>query len=270
MKINNKNKISTICLILIIVIIIVSAIVIIVSPWDFDDIVSEKYQAPTLRHPFGTDYLGRDILVRLAVAWLVSLSLAVLSIFTGMLVGCIYGICAGYNGGLVEHIMVLVLDIMQCIPEMLIALFLMVVMNAQNANSTWSSIIGLFITLSIVSWPIMARIAKNETKVVRQKEFITYAKVKGAGLSHMVFFHILPTIRGQLITVMAQRIPKVILIEAFLSYIGIGIQPPFPSLGKMINDGVSVIRYAPHVILFPTFAIVIMVMLFNVLCEKFR
>ncbi len=270
MKTNDKNNILTICWILIGAIIIVLLLVIIISPWNFDDIVSEKYQPPTLRHLFGTDYLGRDILTRLAVAWLVSLSLAVLSIFTGMLVGCIYGICAGYSGGIVERIMVSILDVMQCVPEMLIALFLMVVMNSQNINSTWSSIIGLFVTLSIVSWPIMARIAKNETKAIRQMEFIVYAKLKNASISHMVFFHILPSIKGQLITVMAQRIPKVILIEAFLSYIGIGIQPPFPSLGKMINDGVSIIRYAPHVILFPTLALVIMVMLFNILCEKFR
>lgn len=245
-------------------------IIIIASPWKYDQIVAEKYESPSLQHWFGTDYLGRDIMIRLCIALFASIGMAFGVILIGGFLGSLYGIIAGYFGGTTERILVTIIDILKCIPEILIAIFLMVITNAMNFNNSASSIIGLIITLSIITCPLMARVAKNETKIVRQMEFIAYAKIKGANSFHIIFFHVVPNIKNKLISVMAQRIPKIILIESFLSYIGIGVQPPFPSLGKMINDGISVIRIAPHVLLFPTLVVALIVLLFNLFCESAR
>lgn len=267
---NRTNKPLILCVSMIFLLIMLSVLVIIFSPWDMNEIVGEKYEGMSWGHLFGTDYLGRDLLVRVSVAFLVSLSISTLAILCGLIIGSVYGIIAGYFGGLAERIMVAIMDIFQCVPEILIAIFLMVVFNSVNSESVFGSISAMTVTLILVSWPFMGRVAKNETKKIKQMEYVVYSKIKGATTFHIIFFHILPNLKNQLLTVMSQRIPKSLMVEALLSFIGIGIQPPFPSLGKMINDGLSVIRVAPHVILFPAIAIMIIVVIFNLICECLR
>lgn len=265
---NNLYKWTCFCVLLTILLLLLLCIIItiIASPYKYDEIVASKYEVPSINHIFGADYLGRDIFIRLCVAVLVSISIAVSAIVAGGLLGSVYGIFAGYIGGKIENILISIIDIIQCMPDILVAIFIMVVANAAKFSNSIGSILGLMATLSIITWPIMARTAKNETKVIRQMEFVTYSKIKGARPSHIIFKHILPNVKNKLASVMAQRIPKIIIIESFLSYIGIGVQAPFPSLGKMINDGVMVIRIAPHVLVFPIISLILIVMLFNLFC----
>lgn len=192
--------------------------------------------------------------------------ISLVAIVFGELFGTVYGVIAGYYGKKTEDIMVAVVDVIQCIPEILLVIFLMVLFN-EKLNIMEGNIFGIFIVIILTSWPAIARVAKNETKKVRTNEYVIYAKKKGASTAYIIFHHILPNIKVQMGSVIAHRIPKALMVESFLSYIGIGVQPPFPSLGKMIREGIPVIRTNINVLLFPSIAIILLVVLFNLMCE---
>lgn len=136
-----------------------------------------------------------------------------------------------------------------------------------NFLSEKSSILGVLMTLIFVSWIYLSRIITNETKKIMDTDYIQYAIIKKANFWHIFKFHLLPNFKNIIIIIIIQKIPSFIFVESFLSFVGIGVQPPLPSLGKMISDGVKVFRFYPHELFVPILAIVSIVFIFNIIGE---
>ena len=235
------------------------------SPVKYDDIVAAPHLSPRLQHIFGTDYIGRDLFIRVCYAILNTLFIVVCSIFCSLFFGVVYGAYAGYRGGKVEKGMIIFLNILESVPSFLLMIVFLVLLN--SFLSEMGGMLGILLVLTFVSWIYLSRIIINETKKLMDTDYIQYAVIKKANFWHIFVFHLLPNFKNIIITVIIQKIPSFIFIESFLSFVGIGIQPPFPSLGKMISDGIKVFRVYPHELFIPILVIVFIVFMFNVLGE---
>lgn len=250
--------------IFIIAIIIILLLIIIIYPFKYDEIVGEKHMGCSIEHPFGTDYLGRDFFIRICFAMLNTIMISICSIVCSLGIGVLYGTYAGYKGGKIEKIMRMVLNILECIPDFLLAIIILIIFNNLFINS---NLIGIFLTLVIVSWNQMARIIINETKKIMNNEYIQYSKIKNANFIHILTFHLLPNLKDIIIVTVIQKIPSAIFLESFLSFVGIGIQPPYPSLGKMISEGIKVFRIYASELIIPSIVLIIVVLIFNLFGE---
>jgi oligopeptide transport system permease protein len=260
----NKKKFKKfiICMIVVFAILFLS---IITSPYKYDEICTSSHLGFSLSHPFGTDYLGRDFFVRVCYGIINTLLISVFSIFCSLIIGVLYGTYSGYKGKKVDGIMFFIVYVLECIPDFLIAILLLIVFNNLFISS---GLIGIFITLVITSWTQMARIINNETKKIMQTDYVQYSITKKAKYKHILFFHLLPNLKDIMIVTTIQKIPSAIFIESFLSFVGIGIQPPYPSLGKMISEGLKSFRLYPFELLIPCVSLIIVVMIFNLFGES--
>ena len=231
-------------------------------PFAYSEMVGKAYEPMTLSHIFGTDALGRDVLLRVCVASKTSIHIACFSVLCSLIIGVHYGCIAGYFHGLINSVLTSIIDIIDSIPDFLCAMLLMTFFNGFTSNG-FGGITGIFVTLILTSWTSMARLIKNEVSVLVNEKYVVYAKLKRASFAHIYFWHLLPNLKGTIIAIIVQKIPPAIFLEAFLSFVGIGIQPPYPSLGKMISDGVSVFRKAPHLLLIPSCFLFVIILLFN-------
>lgn len=259
-----KNKLKKFSIFLIILILLL-LFIIIIYPVNYDEIVGEKHLNCSVKHPFGTDYLGRDFFIRICYATLNTIMISICAIICSLVIGVFYGTYAGYKGGKVEQIMRAILNILECIPDFLLAIIILIMFNNLFING---SLIGIFITLIIVSWTQMARIIINETKKIMNTEYIQYAKLKKAKYIHILIFHLLPNLKNLIIITIIQKIPSAIFLESFLSFVGIGIQPPYPSLGKMISEGIKFFRIYPSELIIPSVVLILVVLIFNIFGEN--
>jgi oligopeptide transport system permease protein len=193
--------------------------------------------APSARHWLGTDTLGRDLLVRLLFGGRVSLGVGLCATFVALTIGVVYGAVAGYVGGKRDAIMMRTVDIMYSLPFPIFVILLMVFFGR--------NIILLFVAIGAVEWLTMARIVRSQVMSVKRMEFIEAARSLGLGRRRIIFRHILPNILGPIIVYTTLTIPAVMLLEAFLSFLGLGVQPPMSSWGVLIKDGAEKWRSFP-------------------------
>lgn len=247
--------------------ILISVLVLILYlyPIRYDDFITSPNLSPSIKHVFGTDYLGRDLFIRTCYAVLNTLFIACFSVFCSLFIGVVYGTYAGYKGGRIERNMIIFLNILESIPSFLLIILFLVLLNTFFNEK--SSIFGVLMALIAVSWIHMSRIIINETKKIMNSDYIHYAIIKKASFRHIFQFHLLPNLKNIIVIVTIQKIPSIIFIESFLSFVGIGVQPPFPSLGKMVSDGLKFFRIYPHELFVPVVSIIIIVFLFNVIGE---
>ncbi len=210
----------------------------------------------------GTDFLGRDILSRLIHGARVYLIVALLAIFVSGSVGTIMGLVAGYKGGVIDTLLMRLTDIGMSIPMILIAIVLAVIFGASYLNTVL--VIGLLL------WPTYARQIRGETLSIREQEFVTLARVAGCSSFRIIFKHILPNVTPTLIVISTLQIGWVILTEAALSFLGVGIPPPTPAWGVMIADARGLVGSAWWIALFPGLTIMITVTAFNLLGDWIR
>lgn len=236
-----------------------------ISPIKYDSILFEPHLFPSLDHFFGTDYLGRDLFIRTCFAILNTLFIVSCSIFCSLFFGIIYGAYAGYRGGRVEKNMIALLNIIESIPNFLLIIVFLVLIN--NLLLEKSGLLGILLALTFTSWVYLSRIVNNETKKIMDSDYIQYAILKKANFFHIIYFHLFPNFKNVIITVIIQKIPYFIFVESFLSFVGIGVQPPFPSLGKMISDGTKNFRLYPLELFLPILVIVFIVFVFNIVGE---
>lgn len=260
--VKNKLKYFTIT---ISVFILILLLIIRIYPVSYDEIIAQKHLGCSFEHPFGTDYLGRDFFIRTCYAILNTILISLCSIICSIGIGVLYGTYAGYKGGKTEKIMRTFLNILECIPDFLLAIIILIIFNNIFANS---SLVGIFITLVIASWTQMARIIVNETKKIMNNEYIQYSQTKGASFFHIFKFHLLPNLKDIIIVTTIQKIPSAIFLESFLSFVGVGIQPPYPSLGKMISEGVKVFRLYASELIIPSIVLILIVLIFNIFGEN--
>lgn len=267
-----KNKVLiSIILVAIMTLFIASFIAPFFSKYNiYEQNASLKYANPSEEHILGNDYLGRDMFVRICRAIKSSILIVICSIPVSVLLGIIYGSYAGYASIGVEKTMTTIMNVLESTSEFLLAILLMVVFTSLEIKFFDGGIFGIVITLIVLSWIEIARVVKNETKKIVNNDYVLYSELKHARFGHIFLFHILPGIRGIVIIMTVQKISSAIFLEAFLSYIGIGIQPPNPSLGIMISEGAKYIRTSPHLLFFPVAVLFIMILLFNILGELLK
>jgi len=232
---------------------------------------------------FGADALGRDALSRTIYGTRVSLAVAVVGASVSMALGIVFGVVSGYYGGWVDNLMMRFVDFLYGVPSLvLVILFQTFFKSLEQMKSpgparalidldrSMGGLFFLFIALSALSWIDMARLARGQILAYKNKEFVEAARAVGASNRRIIFVHLLPNIIGPLIVAETLNIPGYIFTEAFLSFIGLGVEPPTPSWGRMINDGRESLNSLPNLILLPGIALALTTLAFNFLGDGLR
>ena len=214
------------------------------------------------RYILGTDSLGRDMLARIIYGGQVSIAIGLIGTITSVFIGIILGALAGYLGGNVDYVIMRVVDIMYGLPYMMLVIIFMAVFGR--------SIMNLFLALAIVSWLTVARVVRGQIISLKNAEFIEAARSIGASTSRIIFRHLVPNTLGVIVVFSTLRIPSFIMLEAFLSFLGLGVQAPFASWGSLVGDGVNGMNLFPWKLFFPAVAMVIFLFSMNFLGDGLR
>jgi ABC-type dipeptide/oligopeptide/nickel transport system permease subunit len=233
----------------------------------------------------GADSLGRDLWSRTLYGTRVSMSVAVVAATVSLLIGLMYGMIAGYTGGRVDELMMRLVDFLYGLPVLIVVILMQVYFKSLgrheggeeslvglilNIDQTMGGLFFVFVALGAVNWLGMARIARGQTLSVKQKEYVEAARAIGVSRLRIIFQHILPNILGPCIVQETLQIPQYILFEAFLSFIGLGVNAPTPSWGIMINEAYQGLRSNPHALFPPSIALTLTVLAFNFLGDGLR
>lgn len=257
----NKNFILGSCMVGLMVLIMVVGFF--YMPYDPDVMDTEhELQFFSAAHPLGTDQFGRDILSRIMEGTRVSFLVGALTVVFGLLVGGAVGAVAGYYGGKIDEVIMKLIDTQMAFPGVLLALMLIAVFG--------NSLQNLIFALGIMSIPRFARITRSGFIKYRDAEFIKAARSRGAGDGRIIFRHILPNIVPELIVTSSLGFAGAVMSEAGLSYLGLGIQPPTPSFGKMLSEAQAEILQAGWYVLVPAAAITLLVMGFNLIGDALQ
>lgn len=233
------------------------------TPYGVNDVdVPNALQSPSGAHWFGTDELGRDVLSRVLVAVQASMTVAVVSVGVAAVVGIAIGLLAGYRGGWLDTVLMRIVDVAFAFPVLLLALAVVAILGP--------GITTTMIAIAIVYTPIFARVARASTLSVRVEPYVAVSRTMGTGHAYVLTRHVLPNITGPLIVQTSLSLAFAILSEAALSFLGLGIQPPQPSLGRMIFDAQGFVTMAWWMAVFPGAAIVVIVLAFNLLGDGLR
>ena len=217
---------------------------------------------PATAHPFGTDELGRDLLARVLHGGRVSLLVGLVGTLVSLLVGVGWGAVAGYAGGKLDEFMMRTVDVLYALPNIFLVILLMVFFSR--------SLLMLFVALGLVQWLTMARIVRGQVLSLKRQTFVEAARALGANDRSIVFRHIVPNTLGPVIVYATLTVPAVILQEAFLSFLGLGVQPPDASWGTLIADGARVMALFPWLVIFPGLALSMTLLAFNFLGDGLR
>jgi oligopeptide transport system permease protein len=217
---------------------------------------------PTRSHPLGTDELGRDLLTRILFGARISFAVGVLATLVSLTIGVTYGSIAGFRGGRVDHAMMRIVDILYGLPFMFFVILLMVLFGR--------SILNLFIALGAVQWLTMARIVRGQVLSLRAREFVLSAHAMGASPRRVLVRHLLPNALGPIVVYATLTVPAIMLEEAFLSFLGLGVQPPMASWGSLAAEGAAAMEAYPWLILFPGGALTLTLLSLNFLGDGLR
>lgn len=218
--------------------------------------------SPTAEHWFGTDNLGRDIFARTWYGAKISLFIGLAAAFIDLIIGVIWGAVSGFFGGKVDEYMMRVADILYGVPYLLVVILLMVIMPP----GLWT----LIIAMTITGWINMARIVRGQVMQLRSEEYVMAAKSLGASNNRIMFRHLVPNTLGPILVTLTLTIPSAIFTEAFLSYLGLGVQAPLASWGTMSSDALPALQYDPYQLFFPAFFICLTMLAFNVIGDGMR
>ena len=224
--------------------------------------IGQRLHGPSLAHPFGTDQLGRDILSRVLVAARASLKVGAVAVGISLVVGVLLGLVAGYYGRLVDDAVMRVMDMLFAFPAVLLAIAILAVLGPGLTNA--------MIAIGVVYTPIFARVTRASVLSVRDEVYVRAARSLGAGNARIMFTHILPNVAGPIIVQTSLSLAFAILSEAALSFLGLGVQPPDPSWGRMLYDGRDFLQQAWWIGVFPGLAIFLTVLSFNVVGDALR
>jgi oligopeptide transport system permease protein len=217
---------------------------------------------PSLQHPFGTDELGRDTFARTVYGGRISMLVGVVATLVSLMIGVTWGAVAGFKGGRTDEAMMRFVDVLYSLPYIFLVILLLVFFSR--------SIVMLFVALGLVQWLTMARIVRGQVLSLKGQAFVEAARALGASDAAILFRHIVPNTLGPVIVYTTLTVPAVILQEAFLSFLGLGVQPPEASWGTLVSDGARVLALFPWLVFFPGLALSLTLMGFNFLGDGLR
>ncbi len=251
------------------IIIAVMAVLVIIGPffspysYDFTDwgnlSVGPSFETG---HIFGTDTLGRDLFVRTLFGGRISLMVGIVATLVSLLIGISYGATAGYLGGRVDHIMMRIVDILYAMPFMFFVILLMVLFGR--------NIVLIFVAIGAINWLDMARIVRGQTLTLKHREFVEAAEAQGVATFTIIRRHIVPNLLGIVAVYITLTIPQVILVESFLSFLGLGVQEPMTSWGALVKEGADEMESAPWMLIFPAVFLASTLFCFNFVGDGLR
>jgi len=231
------------------------------APYDRVDL-PEALSPPSADHWLGTDSLGRDLLSRLLYGAQVSLAVGVVATFVSLVIGVSYGAAAGYVGGRVDNVMMRFVDILYGLPFMFLVILIVMVAGR--------SMLNLFIALGAVQWLTTARIVRGQVRSLKEREFVEAARALGVQGPALIFRHIVPNLLGVVVVYATLNVPAVMLQEAFLSFLGLGVQHPMPSWGNLIAEGARSMEVCPWLMVFPGITFSLTLLSLNFLGDGLR
>lgn len=258
-----RNRLAIFGLYIICCIVFIAVFAPLLAPYDyaFQDL-AEAFEPPTWRHPFGTDDFGRDILSRIIYGAQISLLVGIFAVSFAMCAGGILGALAAYYGGRVDNIIMRVMDVLLSIPQIVLAIAIAVALGPGLLNLT--------IAVGIAALPTFARVVRGAVLSIAGQEFIEAAQCMGATDRWIIFRHILPNCSAPIIVQATLRVGQAILATASLSFLGLGIQPPFPEWGGMLAAARGFVRDSAYMSIFPGLAIMITILALNFLGDGLR
>ncbi len=226
--------------------------------------LDNKLSPPSIEgaHFFGTDVSGRDLFVRTLEGTRLTLMVAVVASFVSLLIGVSYGAIAGYLGGRIDALMMRFVDTLYAMPFIFFAILLMIAFG--------DSLILIFVAIGAVNWLDMARIVRGQTLSLKEREFVAAARLVGVPTWRIIVRHITPSLVGVVVVYLTLTIPQVILVESFLSFLGLGVTPPRASLGSLVDQGRGVLVQASWVLLIPSTVLFLILLAFNFLGDGLR
>lgn len=293
-----KNKIAMVSLVVVLIVLILSFLVPAVYPYKYEqqlktsvNLAPMEYSADEqariaageklFPHILGTDNLGRDYAVRVMMGSRVSLLVGLTASVIILIIGSIYGSISGFFGGWVDIIMMRIVDIIYTVPDVLIIILLAAVLNfplkelAMRPGFGWINVIGvnlisIFIVFALLYWVGMARIVRSQIMVLKEQEYVTAAKALGASNGRIIRKHLLTNCIGTLIVTTTLQIPSAIFTESFLSFLGLGVNVPMPSLGSLASAGINGMQTYPYRLFAPAIMISVIILSFNLLGDGLR
>ncbi|MGH2649899.1 MAG: ABC transporter permease [Actinomycetota bacterium] len=258
-----RNRLAMLGAALLVAMVAVAAVTPWITPYPYAKTqLAYGARAPSWQHPLGTDELGRDLLTRVMWGARVSLGVGVLATLVSLTIGVSYGALAGYLGGRADQLMMRVVDILYGLPFMFFVIILMVVLGR--------NIFNLFIALGAVQWLTMARIVRGQVLALKVRDFVQGARALGGGSLRILAVHLVPNAAGPIIVYATLTVPAVMLEEAFLSFLGLGVQPPMASWGSLASEGAVAMEPYPWLILFPGLALTVTLFSLNFLGDGLR
>ncbi|MDA3955452.1 ABC transporter permease [Oceanispirochaeta sp.] len=238
-------------------------------PYDFsflyggEEITKPAKKVGNKTYPFGSDILGRDLMIRVMYGARISLTVALVASLVNLFIGVVYGSAAGYEGGRTDSIMMRIVDILNSIPLVLYVIIIMVIVGNRGL---WTMIIAL----GSVYWVVMARLVRGQVLSLKAQEFVLAARALGVSKSHIISRHLIPNAMGPIIVSMTMMIPQAVFTEAFIGFIGLGVSAPMASWGTLANDALQGLLSYPYQLFFPSMAIALTMLSFNFLGDGLR
>lgn len=271
-----KNKVAMLALGIIILVTLFALVGPLLSPYTYEQqIRGSEYQKPSIEHPFGTDNLGRDMLVRTMMGTRISLAIGFFCAVIVLIVGTIYGSIAGYAGGRTDNIMMRICEILYSVPDLLLIILLKISLedylkNNFPALAGMVGIVAIFLAFAFLYWVNMARMVRGQILQLKQNEYVLAARAMGGSSGHVIRKHLIPNAVGVILVTTMFQIPTAIFTESFLSFIGIGVSRPMASLGSLANSALAGMRVHPHLIMFPAAMIALIILSFNLFGDGLR
>lgn len=258
-----KNRLAMVGLVFLLLILLLCLVTPWITPYGYEEQdLRLGAVPPSAAHWLGTDLFGRDLLTRILYGGRMSLAVGFVATGVALVIGVAYGAIAGYAGGRIDNAMMRLVDILYALPFMIFIILLMVVFGR--------NLLLLFLAIGAVEWLTMARIVRGQIQSLRQQEFVEAAVSLGLGPAAIVWRHLIPNALGPVIVYTTLTIPNVMLLEAFLSFLGLGVQPPASSWGLLISAGVETMEEYPWLLIFPGLALTLTLFALNFLGDGLR
>lgn len=265
-----RNPLAFGSLLVLALIVLVATLAPMIAPYPFAaQDLARRLEGPSAAHRLGTDELGRDLLSRLIYGARISLTVALMVEGFVVTLGLIVGLTAGFFGGWIDTLLMRLTDVLLAFPDILLAILLLGTLSPKDVSPA-RSLSLVVIALGVTGWPPLARLVRGQVLSLRKREFVEAARALGATNRRIVFRHILPNLLSPILVAVTVDTAGVILAEATLSFLGIGVQRPFPSWGRMINDALSYLRADPRLILLPSALLAVTVLALNFLGDGLR